>query len=179
MFTSKRFALLGFFITFISLVPISISPALASVKATSVSPSATSFQTGTFRTFATAAQTFTNPSAALSLPVTANTAKTFFINNGGTINQTAITMTITAPAAGSITNLRNCPQGVLFATTITCVGGVSLTTNNPTSGVAKVYTINIPANTWYQFELTESKTGNATISVSVSSTQIVTFTQNS
>jgi hypothetical protein len=88
-------------------------------------------------------------------------------------------MTITAPAAGSITNLRNCPQGVLFATTITCVGGVSLTTNNPTSGVAKVYTINIPANTWYQFELTESKTGNATISVSVSSTQIVTFTQNS
>ena len=179
MFTSKRFALLGFFIAFISLTPISISPALASVSAKSVSASATSFTTGTFRAFATATQTFTNPSAALSLPVTNGVAKTFFVENGGSLNQTAITMTITVPASGTITNLRNCPQGVLFATTTTCVGGVALTTNNPTSGVAKVYTISIPANTWYQFELTENKNGNATISVSVASTQIVTFTQNS
>jgi hypothetical protein len=179
MFRSKRSALLGFFIALVSLTPISISPAFAVATARSVSPSATSFSTGTFKAFATATQTFTNPLAALSLPVTNGTPKTFFVENGGSINQTAITMTITAPGSGTITNLRNCPQGVLFATTTTCVGGVSMTTTNPTSGVAKVYSITIAANSWYEFELTENKNGNATISVSVSSTQIVTFTQNS
>jgi len=136
MFTSKRFALLGFFVAFISLTPISISPALASMSARSVSPSATSFSTGSFKAFATAAQSFTNPLAALSLAVVNNTPKTFFIENGGSIAQTAITVTITPPGGGTITRVRNCAQGVLF-------------------------------------------TGTATISVSVSSAQIVTFTQNS
>jgi hypothetical protein len=179
MFKSKRSALLGFFIALISITPISVSPSFALVSSASVSPSATSFSTGTFKAFATATQTFTNPLAALSLPVTNGVAKTFFIENGGSINQSAITMTITAPASGTITNLRNCPQGVLFATTTTCVGGVTMTTSNPSSGVSKVYSISIPASSWYEFELTENKNGNATISVSVSSTQIVTFIQNS
>jgi len=179
MFRSKRSALLGFFVALVAITPISISPAIAAAKATSTSPSATSFSTGTFKAFATATQTFTNPLAALSLPVTNGAAKTFFVENGGTIDQSAITMTITAPANGAITNLRNCPKGVLFSTPTSCVGGVTLTTNNPTSKVAKVYTMSIPANSWYEFELTENKNGNATISVSVSSTQIATFTQNS
>jgi len=179
MFTSKRFALLGFLLGFIALSPISISPALASVRATSVSPSATSFTTGIFRAYATATQIFTNPSAPLSLSMTANSPKVFYVENGGTIGQTAITMTITLTANGVITNLRNCPVGVKFATTTTCVGGVTMTTNTPTAGVAKVYTISIPANSWYAFELTETKNATATISVSVASTQIATFTQNS
>jgi hypothetical protein len=180
MFTSKRFALLGFFVAFLSLTPISISPALAAASARSVSPSATSFSTGTFIAFATASKTFTNPLAALSLSgVSAGVAKPFYIENGGTINQNAITMTISLTASAAITNVRNCPVGVLFATPTSCVGGVTLTTNNPTAGVAKVYTMSIPANTWYEFELTASKNCTATISVSVASTQIATFTQNS
>jgi hypothetical protein len=179
MFTSKRFALLGFFVSFVALTPISISPALAAASATSVSPSATSFSTGTFKAFATATQTFTNPLAALVLSMSANNPKIFYIENGGTINQTAITMTISLSPNGAITNLRNCPQGVLFATATSCVGGVTLTTNTPTSGTPKVYTMNISANSWYAFELTETKSSTATISVSVASTQIATFTQNS
>jgi hypothetical protein len=179
MFRSKRSALLGFFAALFSITSLAISPAVAAVKATSTSPSATSFSTGTFKAFATAAQTFTNPSAVLTLPVTANSAKTFFVNNGGSIDQTAITMTITAPPGGSLTILRNCPRGVLFSGTTTCTGGVAVTTNNPVSGVAKVYTITFPATTWFQYHITSNRTGNATVSVSVASTQIATFTQNS
>ena len=178
MFTSKRFALLGFFVGLIALAPISISPALASAKATSVSPSATSFSTGTFIAYATATQVFTNPSAALSLPVTYNTPKTFFIESNGTLNLTAVTVTITPPAGGNITRVRNCAVGVLFTGTTTCTTG-SPTTTNPASGTPFVYTLSLPAHTWCQFQLTENKNGNATISVSVGSTQIVTFTQNS
>ena len=179
MFRSKRSALLGFFVALVALTPISISPAIAAAKATSTSPSATSFSTGTFKAFATATQTFTNPLAALTLSVTANTAKAFYIENGGTINQNAITMTISLTASAAITNVRNCPQGVLFQTPTTCVGGVTLTTNSATAGVEKVYTMSIPANTWYEFELTATKNSTATISVAVASTQIATFTQNS
>jgi hypothetical protein len=179
MFTSKRFALLGFLLGFIALSPISISPALASVQASSVSPTATSFATGTFQAYATTTQVFTNPLAPLSTAMTANTPKVFYIENGGTINQTAITMTISLTANGAITNVRNCPQGVKFATTTSCVGGVTLTTNTATAGVAKVYTMNISAGSWYAFELTETKNATATISVSVASSQIATFTLNS
>jgi hypothetical protein len=56
---------------------------------------------------------------------------------------------------------------------------VTLTTNSATAGVAKVYTMSIPASTWYEFELTATKNSTATISVAVASTQIATFTQNS
>jgi len=179
MFRSKRSALLGFCAALFSITPLAISPAVAAVKATSTSPSATSFSTGTFKAFATATQTFTNPLAALALSMAANTPKTFFIENGGTIDQTAITMTISLTANAAITNVRNCSRGVLFQTTTTCVGGVALTTNTATAGVAKVYTMSIPSNTWYQFELTATKNSTATISVAVASTQIATFTQNS
>jgi hypothetical protein len=45
--------------------------------------------------------------AALSLAVVNNTPKTFFIENGGSIAQTAITVTITPPGGGTITRVGN------------------------------------------------------------------------
>jgi hypothetical protein len=177
MLRKRRSALFGFLLAFIALTPISISPAIAAASATATGT--VSFSTGTFKTFATATQTFTNPGAALSLTVAANTPKAFFVESGGTINQTAYTMTITNTGGGTIPKLLNCPINVTFATTTTCTGGVGTTTTAMTLGTAKTFTISFPANSWFEFELTCSKAGTASISVSVSSSQISTFTQNS
>jgi hypothetical protein len=189
MFIIKRFAPLGVLVAIISLLPIAVSPAIAAAKATVSNGTATSFSTGTFIAYAedaaaVGAPTFTNPGAALSgLAVSNGVGKNFFVENGGTLPLTGITMTITLkspPAGGTITSLKNCNQNVLFVgATATCAGATPVTTNNPTNGVAKTYTMNIAAGAWFEFQLLENKNTTATISVSVSNTQTTTFTLNS
>jgi hypothetical protein len=184
MFIIKRFAPLGVLVAIISLLPIAVSPAMAAATATVSNGTATFFSTGTFIAYATATQTFTNPGAALSgLAVSNGVGKNFFVENGGTLPLTGITMTITLtspPAGGTITSLKNCNQNVLFVgATATCTGATPVTTNNPTNGVAKTYTMNIAAGAWFEFQLLENKNTTATISVSVSHTQTTTFTLNS
>jgi len=178
MFTIKRSAPLGVLVAIISLLPIAISPAVAAANASVSNGTATSFSTGTFIAYATATQTFTNPNGTLLvIPVSNGVGKNFFVENGGTLPLTGITMTISLGASGAITSVKNCGQNILF-TGATCASG-GTTTNNPTAGVAKNYTIAIAASSWVQFQLLENKNTNATISVTVGQSQTTTFTLNS
>jgi len=179
MFLTKRFTLLGAILGAISLTPISISPALAAIAANVTAT--TSFSSGTFIAYA-ALPPFpaSNPMGALGIPVSMNVGKDFIIESDSrNLNINSFTMTISLGAAGAITNLKNCGQGILFSgSTSTCISG-GVTTNTPTAGSAKTYTLSLPANSFYEFQLLENRNTTATISVSVSSTQISTFTQNS
>jgi hypothetical protein len=159
------------------LLPIALSPAVAAAKATASNAITTSFSTGTFIAYATATKTFTNPNGTLLVIAVSNgVGKNFFIENGGTLPITGVTMTITL-TTGAITSVKNCGQNILF-TGATCPSG-GTTTNNPTTGVAKNYSVNIAASSWVQFQLLENKNTNATISVTVAHSQTTTFTLNS
>jgi len=118
--------------------------------------------------FATGAQTFTNTGTPYSGIIGNGTVRTFHINNSGTLSVSRFTLTITLPANSNISAFRRCAVNVTFTGTNTCASGSSTNVTQPVSGVATVYSLSLPANGFYSFQIVQNKVGSLGISTLVS-----------
>jgi len=134
---------------------------------------------GKIEVFATATQTFTNTGAALSTAISNGTAKTFYVNNSGSLSLTRFTMTITLPNSSNVASFKRCAVNVAFTAANTCASGTPTTLTNPVSGSATVYVLSLPASGFYSFQITQNKTGTLGVSTTASLTNVVTGVYNS
>jgi hypothetical protein len=158
--------------------PIHLSSAEAAIRATAVS-SGLSATSGTLGIYGSSAQTFINPSIGnpLSLSLSKNTAKSFYIQNNGSISTPAFKVTITL-SAGTITSLKRCDVGVLFSAGV-CASGATATTIVITAGTLTTITLLMAPTTFYNLLITAGANATATIDLSVSTSQLGTRTINS
>jgi len=130
--------------------------------------------------FATGAQSFTNTGTTYSTILGNGTVRTFHINNSGTLGVTRFTMTITLPAANSnVSAFRRCDLNASFTGTNICSSGSSTNVTVPVHSVATVYTLTLPANSFYSFQIIQNKVGTMIVSVSASLANVSAGTFNS
>jgi hypothetical protein len=158
--------------------PIQLSPAEAVTRATALS-STLSMTSGTVRIYGSSTQTFTNPSIGnpLSLSLSQNTAKSFYIQNNGAISTPAFKLTITL-SSGTITSLKRCNVGVLFTATGVCATSIP-TTIAITAGTLTTITLLMAPSTFYNLQIIAGANATATINLSVLTSQLGTRTINS
>ena len=145
----------------------------ASFATTAVAKNNTlSVTTGSLIVFATGAQTFTNTGVPYSGIIGNGTVRTFHINNSGTLSVSRFTLTITLPTNSNISAFRRCAVNVTFTGTNTCASGSSTNVTQPSSGVATVYSLPLPANGFYSFQIVQNKVGTLGISTLVSLTNV-------
>lgn len=161
----------------ITIAPI-VAPS-ASAGTTAATANVLSVSSGTVRVFATAAQTFTNTGVALSTSISNGTAKNFFINNSGSLSMSRFTLTITLPNSSNVSAFRRCNLNVSFTGTNTCASGSPTVVTNPVSGSATSYTLSLPANSYYSFQIVQNKTGTLTVATLASLTYVVAGVSNS
>ena len=152
---------------------------LASAATTAATSNVLSVSSGTVQVFATAAQTFTNTGVALSTSISNGTPKNFFINNSGSLSMSRFTLTITLPNSSNVSAFRRCNLNVSFTGTNTCASGSPTVVTNPVSGSATNYTLSLPANSYYSFQIVQNKTGTLTVSTLASLTYVVAGVSNS
>ncbi len=151
-----------------------IQPPIASaaIKATA-SPSTLSVSTGTMAIFAGESYTATNPFGALTTPVINGRAKFFYIKNSGNFGVSRFTLTLTLPSGTAIANFRRCAINVHFIANDDCDSGsytaVSISANSATAIV-----LNLPAGSYYAFQIRQNKNTNMNVSVSASTSHINT-----
>lgn len=158
----------------ISLAP--TAPAFAAV--TSRATATQSLGSGSVAVFASSAQSFTNTGVALSIPITGNVAKNFWINNSGSLGLTKFTITVSLPTNSNVNSFRRCDLNVSFVGNNTCASG-TVANFALTPGAAKSFSISLPAMGFYSFQIIQNKTGTMTVSTSVSSVDIVKMTTHS
>ena len=156
-----------------------IAAPLASAATTAATSNVLSVSSGTVRVFATAAQSFTNTGVALSTSISNATAKNFFINNSGSLSMSRFTLTITLPNSSNVSAFRRCNLNVSFTGTNTCASGSPTVVTNPVSGSATNYTLSLPANSYYSFQIVQNKTGTLTVATLASLTYVVAGVSNS
>ena len=160
-----------------TIAPIVAPP--ASAGTTAATSNVLSVSSGTVQVFATAAQTFTNTGVALSTSISNGTPKNFFINNSGSLSMSRFTLTITLPNSSNVSAFRRCNLNVSFTGTNTCASGSPTVVTNPVSGSATSYTLSLPANSYYSFQIVQNKTGTLTVATLASLTYVVAGVSNS
>ena len=145
----------------------------ASFATTAVAKNNTlSVTTGSLIVFATGGQTFTNTGGPYSGIIGKGKGRTFHINKSGTLSVSRFTLTITLPTNSNISAFRRCAVNVTFTGTNTCASGSSTNVTQPSSGVATVYSLPLPANGFYSFQIVQNKVGTLGISTLVSLTNV-------
>lgn len=167
-------AVVGAFILSLTQPPV---VAQAAVKATS--NNVLTVVSGSVKVFATATQTFTSTGVALSIAITNGTAKTFFVNNGGSLSVSRFIMTITLPNSSNVSAFRRCPVNVSFTGSNTCASGSPVVLTNPVSGSATTYVLTLPGNGYYSFQIVQNKTGTLGVSTSATLTNVTGSVTNS
>lgn len=160
------------------LAPIQPPSALAtSAVATNNTLSITS---GSLIVFATGSQSFTNTGTIFSTTLSNGTVRTFHINNSGTLSATRFLMTITLPSANSnVSAFRRCAVNISFTGTNTCASGSPVTITHPIHNAATTYTLALPANGFYSFQIVQNKSGTMLVSVSASLADVSGATSHS
>ena len=161
--TSLVAAVVGAFV-----VALTQPPVVANAAATAKTSHTLSISSGSVRVFATATQTFTSTGVALSTSISNGTAKTFFVNNGGSLSVSRFTMTITLPNSSNVSAFRRCAVNVSFTGSNTCASGSPVVLTNPTSGSATTYILTLPGTGYYSFQIVQNKTGTLGVSTSAS-----------
>ncbi len=135
--------------------------------------------TGFAKVFASNPQTFTNTGVIWSGSITNGVAKDFWINNAvGSRAITSFSLTITLPSNANVTYFKRCNLGVAFNGANSCASG-SPTTITMTPGTEFTLTLPMSNATFYQFRITQNKTGTITVATRVNSSAIVATTTNS
>jgi hypothetical protein len=154
------------------LAPIQPPIASAATKATATN-SILSISTGTMAIFAADTFTATNPYGALTTPVVNGRAKFFYIKNTGNFGQSRFTITLSLPAGTAIANFRRCAIDINFIANDTCASG-AYTSHSISANTATSFTLNLPAGSFYAFQIRQNKNTNMTVNVSASSAFINT-----
>ena len=154
-----------------------IQPPVASAAPVSKTNHVLNVSSGSIRVFATNTQTYTSTGAQLSTSVSNGVAKTFFVNNGGSLTVSRFVMTIVLPNSSNVSSFRRCNVNVAFTGTNVCASGSSTLLTNPVSGSATNYLISLPGPGFYSFQITQNKSGTMTVNTS-SNTSFVTGVVN-
>jgi hypothetical protein len=164
--TSLVAAVVGAFILALTQPP-------ASFATTAIAKNNTlSISSGKLILFASGSQTFTNTGIAYSTTVSNGTVRTFHINNSGNFTVSRFTLTITLPSNSNVSAFRRCAVGVSFTGTNNCASGSSTNLTHPATGVATVYTLSLPANSFYSFQIVQNKSGTIVVSTLASLTYV-------
>lgn len=156
-----------------------MAPAADAASASARNSSHQSMTTGYAKVFASNPQSYTNTSSAWSSSISSGQSKDFWINNAvGSRSITAFSITVTLPASSNVSFFKRCNLGVSFTGPNTCASGAP-TTIAMTPGVE--FTLNLPMSnaTFYQFRITQNKSGTITVATRVKSSDIVPITTNS
>lgn len=155
-------------------------PPVAEAAVKAQSNNTLSVVSGNVVIFATGTQSFTNTGIAYSTILSNGTVRTFHINNSGSLGVTRFTMTITLPASNSnVSVFRRCNLNATFTGTNICSSGTSTNVTAPVHNAATVYTLTLPANSFYSFQIVQNKTGSLVVSVSASLANVSAGTFNS
>lgn len=155
-------------------------PLVAEAAVKAQSNNTLSVVSGNVVVFATGSQSFTNTGIAFTTIVSNGTVSTFHINNSGSLGVSRFTMTITLPASNSnVSAFRRCNLNVSFTGTNTCASGSPTIVTNPVHNVATVYTLTLPANSFYSFQIIQNKAGSLVVSVSASLANVSAGAYNS
>jgi hypothetical protein len=154
-------------------IAIALTQPPASFATTAVAKNNTlSVSSGKVIVFASGAQTFTNTGIAYSGIIGNGTVRTFHINNSGNFSASRFTLTITLPNNSNVSAFRRCAVNVSFIGTNTCASGSSTNVTHPVTGVATVYTLTLPANGFYSFQIVQNKVGSLVVSTVASLTDV-------
>lgn len=134
-------------------------------------PGSTSISTATFKMYPIDTYTAANPGAPITMLNSAS-KQFFFVKNGGTLQATAFTLTVSSTVATTVA-LTRCAINVEFTANNTCATGTQVTVyGNTTAPVTTLITLTIPVGSWYHFQVTPGKKTVPSASVTISSTQI-------
>lgn len=158
----------------------STQPQIAfAAKAMATNTSTQSVTTGFAKVFASSPQTYTNTGTIWSSSISNGASKDFWVNNAtGSKAITAFSITVTLPANANVSFFKRCNLGVSFTGPNTCASG-SPTSITMTPGTEFTLTLPMSNATFYQFRITQNKTGTITVSTRVNSANIVSTTSNS
>lgn len=154
------------------IAPIQPPIAFAATKATATN-SLLSISTGAMAIFAADTYTASNPFGALTTPVINGRAKVFYIKNTGSFGSSRFIITLSLPSGTAIANFRRCALDVTFIANDICGSG-SYTALSISANSATTFILNIPANSFYAFQIRQNKNTNMTVNVSASSAYINT-----
>lgn len=143
-------------------------PPIAEAAASALTNHTISVKSGHLRVFATDVQSNISTGVALSTAISNNVSKNFFVNNGGTLTVSRFTMTITLPSNSNVTAFRRCAVNVAFTGPGVCATGSPVAVTAPVSGTQTTYTLSLPGNGFYAFQIVQNKTGTLGVSTSAS-----------
>lgn len=147
--------------------------------ASALTNNALSVSSGSIKVFATTSQTFTSTGVTLSTSIANGTAKTFFVNNGGSLMPMRFTMIISLPKSANISSFRRCGLNIAFTGANTCASGSSTAITFPGSGSASIYELLLPGTGFYSFQIVQNKTGTMTVDTLVSLSDVPVGLTNS
>jgi hypothetical protein len=143
-------------------------PPIAEAAASALTDHTITVKSGHLRVFATDVQSNISTGVALSTTISNNTAKNIYVNNGGTLTVSRFTMTITLPNNSNVSTFRRCAVNVAFTGPGICASGSPVTVTAPVSGAQTTYTLSLPGNGFYAFQINQNKTGTLGVSTSAS-----------
>jgi hypothetical protein len=155
-----------------------IQPLTANATSALAQNNTLSVSSGSLIIFASASQTFTNTGVALSTTVSSGTAKTFFVNNSGSIGITAFAFIVTLPNNANVTSFKRCAINVAFTGTNTCATGTPVNVTI-TPGVSTSYVLSLPSNSFYSYQIVQNKSGTMVVNTYANISHAVTGTTNS
>ena len=128
--------------------------------------------------FASTLQSYSNTRVRLSQDVQPGAASDFFVNNSGSISITGFALIITLPTDSVVSKFQRCDIGVKFKNPNVCESG--LPTALPiTPGSATTYVIPLPAGSFYNFQIQQSKSGAMQINTYANTARSVRSVTNS
>ena len=167
----RRFSLISLLL--VAVISTHLANAYATVSSRFVAPGPLPITTGTFILFPANTSSATNTQSALAL-LNSVSKQFFYVKNGGTFTTTAFTLTLSAGSPATNFALTRCDLNVSFIANNTCATGTqTVVYANTTAPVSTLITLNIPVGSWYHFQETPSKKMVPTVSVAISSNQIV------
>jgi hypothetical protein len=155
-----------------------IQPLTANATSALAQNNTLSVSSGSLIIFASASQTFTNTGVALSTTVSNGTAKTFFVNNSGSISTNAFAFIVTLPNNSNVSYFKRCAINVAFTGSNTCATGTPITVAM-TPGVSTSYVLSLPSNSFYSYQIVQNKSGSMVVNTYANVTHAVTGTTNS
>ncbi len=131
--------------------------------------------TSALSVFASDTYTTTVSPGALGTSVVNGRAKVFYVKNGSSSGLSRFTITLTLPVGTAIANFRRCDLNINFIANDLCESGsyspVSIAANASTTLV-----LNIPAGSFYAFQIRQNKNTTMTVNISVNTAHITTST---
>lgn len=128
--------------------------------------------------YATVNQTYVNSGIPLTLAMTANTPKNFYVNNSGVRAIAKFTINISSPVGGTVTVLQACSTGDPIIGVNICTSGNPMRSFNIIGSSVTVFS-GLSSRSFMNFQMTSDSTGTYLVNISYISSDIAATVTNS